>query len=514
MSLWLVGMVRCIWFADLWWFAVEDDLLFDQVGLRQPILHSTKRKYYKEQADLRGQIKTYLTTYNPPRPFPRWGDTIEEEETLGIQFAPILDFILNSSSAAYAPRWHHKDPAYICTNDHTKDVNGWFPETLYVVDAHGLWTSQLHRNITNEGKGSVKDKLVPIETIRAWDILHDKESTNAARWPRLHELLLKREGDTDDKAIGFPYLAWYGDYTGCNYRNWKNKQYSIPLFTTAANVNCNFTFPIPTYQIVKDSKNNTLQWELSMKQNGMQYPWHKKRKQVVWRGALTGRILNETHRSPRWKMLEYVTALKQQHIRNRLSPEDFLLDAGATRLPLRHHHWNLSLDSIGGLVNRISPMSDFQQYRGILDIDGNSWSSRFGALLCSNSVILKVEPEWVDYFHWKRHHDGRRSLLQPWKHYIPVRTDLSDLMEVAAFVADIRNDKILRDIVSHANVWCRQYMIRESVARDMLDIWERYVELLDIGSPDWVNTMWKHAKEEIFASSSPLDMVLLNTGLP
>ena len=26
----------------------------------------------------------------------------------------------------------------------------------------------------------------------------------------------------------------------------------------------------------------------------------------------------------------------------------------------------------------------------IIDIDGNNWSSRFGMLLCSNSIIIKV----------------------------------------------------------------------------------------------------------------------------
>lgn len=42
----------------------------------------------------------------------------------------------------------------------------------------------------------------------------------------------------------------------------------------------------------------------------------------------------------------------------------------------------------------------------------NSWSSRFGTLLCYNSVIIKVEPEHVDYFYLK--------YLEPWKHFVPV----------------------------------------------------------------------------------------------
>jgi len=33
---------------------------------------------------------------------------------------------------------------------------------------------------------------------------------------------------------------------------------------------------------------------------------------------------------------------------------------------------------------------DYMKYRAILDIDGNSWSSRYGIILCFNSVIIKV----------------------------------------------------------------------------------------------------------------------------
>jgi len=117
----------------------------------------------------------------------------------------------------------------------------------------------------------------------------------------------------------------------------------------------------------------------------------------------------------------------------------------------------------------------------------------------------------VDYFHFKRNSDDE-PLLQPWKHYIPVKADLSDLVEQAAFVADPTNDGVLQSMVANANAWCRENMIRDRVARDMLDIWERYVELLDIGSgPNWEERLWMPAKEQIFAPDSRLDMILLSS---
>lgn len=135
---------------------------------------------------------------------------------------------------------------------------------------------------------------------------------------------------------------------------------------------------------------------------------------------------------------------------------------------------------------------------------------RPGALLCYNSVILKVDPTFVDYFYFKHNIDDEPA-LQPWKHYIPVAADLSDLVERAAFVTDPANDGVLQTIVANANAWCRENMIRDRVTRDMLDIWERYVELLDRGSgPHWVERLWRPAKEQIFAKDSRLDMILLS----
>jgi len=583
----LVG--SCLWLAALTAFSLRQsfstlvsltDELKDAVTPVNQQDHRLSQRQTTTTTTVGGNQSFVMSSssYNP-RPFPRWGDTAEEEERHGLAMAPILDFILNSSTAVYSPKWPEalKSKAYVRTSDHEghSTINGWFPETLYVVDADGLWTSGRHRNATGTGTNVVRDKLMPTErqAMEAWKILQhggkaqaDKDDDTAHRWPRLREWLVrggKAQADKDDddtarrwprlhellvrggtknnnnsnssisnsnKAVGFPFLGWFGDYIGCNRHNWKKTDinYSIPLFTTAANVDCNFTFPFPTYQTSRDAKKSSLEWEHAMRDYQQRYPWERKRRQIVWRGGLTGLILNATHKSPRWNMVRYVKELKRQHEQQQQrqreekeeqqeEEEPFLFDVGATRLPPRQEEWTSDLHEVGGLVEGISPMEDFQLYRGILDLDGNSWSSRFGALLCYNSVVLKVEPSYVDYFHFQRNNnDGEQQppqpALQPWKHFVPVKADLSDLVEQARFVADPANDAVLQGMVAQANAWCRQHMVRDAVARDMLDIWERYVELLDRGSPGWDDDEsgeWVAAKREIFAPESPLDVYLL-----
>lgn len=55
----------------------------------------------------------------------------------------------------------------------------------------------------------------------------------------------------------------------------------------------------------------------------------------------------------------------------------------------------------------------------LVDVDGNSWSSRFTELLSVESVVFKQESEYWDWF-W--------PLLTPYEHFIPVKRDLSDLI--------------------------------------------------------------------------------------
>jgi hypothetical protein len=401
--------------------------------------------------------------------FPRW--SADE----GVPLKTLLDFVESGER----------------TNDHTKDVNGWFPETLYVVDKSGLWGSGQHRKKINRNiplaKGSVNRKLAPTEDLakKATEML--KEETDP-HFRRLREVVFG--------GAGFPFLAFYGDYTGCNYKNWQNK-HSIPLFTTAANVQCQHTFPWPTYQTVKDSRHTATEWETVQKQWQEQYPWENKISKVFWRGSITGHMDDKGLRSLRWQMLKQVKDLSTT---NTSYPAN-LFDVGATRLPRRWEMLHLDLEEVGGIVDGISPMSKFMRYKVALDVDGNSWSSRFGALLCYNSVVLKVVPRWVDYFYYKE-----SDPLLPWKHYVPVEADLSDLVEQAAYVTNPANDDQMRNIVAKANAWCQRNMVESVLMKDILLIWKNYIEKLDQADLDWQKT-WIQAKDSVF--SSQLEMTRL-----
>ncbi len=108
------------------------------------------------------------------------------------------------------------------------------------------------------------------------------------------------------------------------------------------------------------------------------------------------------------------------------------------------------------MIGNYMDLDDFQTYRAVIDIDGNSWSERFPRLLCRNSVVVKIQPEQVDYF-W--------STLQAGVHYIA--TNISHLVEAVQYALDPDHEDEMQRMVANARHWCRQRMVgvRRACAR-------------------------------------------------
>ncbi|KAF5367754.1 hypothetical protein D9758_009860 [Tetrapyrgos nigripes] len=91
-------------------------------------------------------------------------------------------------------------------------------------------------------------------------------------------------------------------------------------------------------------------------------------------------------------------------------------------------------------------------YKYMLDVDGNAWSSRFKRLITTNSLVFKatIYPEW-----WTRR-------IQPWVHYIPVQVDLSDLWDAFVFFRGDLNgegghDELAKKIGKMGKEWSLKY---------------------------------------------------------
>ncbi|KAK6974383.1 CAP10 domain-containing protein [Favolaschia claudopus] len=80
------------------------------------------------------------------------------------------------------------------------------------------------------------------------------------------------------------------------------------------------------------------------------------------------------------------------------------------------------------------PREEVYQYKYLLDVDGNTFSGRYLGLLRSGSLVFKATA-FEEYFD---------DWLRPYEHYIPVKIDMSDLVEKVEWA--IANDAEARQI--------------------------------------------------------------------
>lgn len=377
--------------------------------------------------------------------FPVW-------DVEGIPIHPVLD---------------HIDRALVDDISMTGIDRHFEKEILYIVDQSGVLASEVYRDVY---------RVKPTERflLQAHSMLASKSSSG--RWSELRRAV---------QSTGIPYFGWYGDWKDCNAKNVDDGS-CIPLFTTCAMTTCNNSFPMPSYMNIIDSQPDTSAWYHMYQEFDEKYKWEDKIRQVVWRGGLSENDPSRVFDSQRWRLCKFVASLPD-------GKEKDMFDIGLTNIPdFLTAQIEIDASIVGGLVKGISPMNDFQKYIAVLDMDGNSWSSRFGTMLCYNSVAIKVEPAYADYWIYD---------LVPWKHYIPIKDDLSDLIENIDFVLDPVNEAIIREIILNANQWCSERFTQIGLISDMLDIWETYVKLLDRADPDW-SSVWETKKNEILSTSS------------
>ena len=190
-------------------------------------------------------------------------------------------------------------------------------------------------------------------------------------------------------------------------------------------------------------------WDQIFEFYNMKYPWSSKQNKVVWRGSTT--YYAEYHKEetkigdiPRGKLVE----LTHQH------PE--LIDAKFTSLVqvFESKRDEIATETIMG---DYMEFDDQMNYKAILDIDGNTYSQRLSKILCTNSVLIKIEPRWVEYF-WDE--------LIPMVHYVPA--SLENLTEVVSYVVDEANDQEMIQIVKNANDWCKKTNPRRHLLSDLI----------------------------------------------
>lgn len=149
-------------------------------------------------------------------------------------------------------------------------------------------------------------------------------------------------------------------------------------------------------------------------------PWGEKKPIVFWRGATTG--ISPTglwSDLQRIKLCEIALSSTNREV----------FDVGLSGIVQLSKQDAVEIEHLGYLKQFV-PIKVSNSYKYLIDVDGNSnaWSALFQKLL-SGSVVLKVASQ-NNFRQW--YYDD----LIPWVNFVPVESDMSDLVEKVHWLLD------------------------------------------------------------------------------
>lgn len=184
--------------------------------------------------------------------------------------------------------------------------------------------------------------------------------------------------------------------------------------------------------------------------------WSDKIETAFFRGAATGRLNNN----------QRINLARLSHDWS-VGSKASLLDAGLTS-------WNLSdkidsggyvrylipseLEAQGIRLKRKIPMNEQVCYKYLVNVDGHTAPNRTSWILNSGCLMLLVESLYQDRT-WTDNN------LKAWKHYVPIKADLSDLEDQILWCRD--HDAECRRIVRDAKTFALTYFNRATISEYM-----------------------------------------------
>ena len=293
-----------------------------------------------------------------------------------------------------------------------------------------------NRKITAEQKRFVQDRLKTDGELRFMQCVvkefNPKKETSASEYVDFIQGLKLPDGVyilnlTDAVILRKDGMHPFPMVTGrlLDIGKYKSKPF-IPIFSISGQKGY-YDIPIPNYDDVMYVLGKT-----NIDMTTFQTDWTKKRPLAVFRGGPTGcGYTTETNQRLR------LTTIKSKMLDVEISGKGATIDTNSVRFD--------PIYGIGMLNTGIKPATRFltmgkqSEYKYIIHIDGNVNAYRLLTTMSTGSLILRVES---DYTSWLDH------VLQPNVHYIPVKSDLSDLLKR---IDDCeKNDRRCREIANNA----------------------------------------------------------------
>ena len=110
---------------------------------------------------------------------------------------------------------------------------------------------------------------------------------------------------------------------------------------------------------------------------------------------------------------------------------------------------------VHGKENFVS-MHDFMRYRYLIDVRGWGWTDRVKLLLAMGRPLLLVDRPFREFYF---------DDLKPMVHFVPVKEDLSDMIEKIEYLDD--NPDVVSSIVNNAREFTKEHFSKDAIINSL-----------------------------------------------
>jgi len=128
-------------------------------------------------------------------------------------------------------------------------------------------------------------------------------------------------------------------------------------------------------------------------------------------------------------------------------------------------NWQRDNPDVLSANNYISMEDLVKKYGILIDVEGAGYSARVKYLLWSRRPLLLIDRIHTEYYY---------DFLEPWVHYIPVKQDMSDLVEKTRWCID--NYDIANEIANNAYIFAQTYLTREACYNQINKIIQKFIK--------------------------------------
>lgn len=230
-----------------------------------------------------------------------------------------------------------------------------------------------------------------------------------------------------------------------------NADVGIPLFVYAKSKEAASLILIPDFKALTGYPRLRQQIEMENEK----WPWENKTTKALWRGSTTGGWLSSLN----WDQMARVrlALISKNH------PEK--IDARITGI-VQCDPEIPNLIKSKGLTGRVMSQPEHIKYKYLIDVDGNSCSfERYFWLLLSNSLTFKQMTPNIQWYY---------GALKPYEHFIPIKEDLSDLVEKIHWAQT--HDSEAKQIANNATAFIQNELTIEDTYVYMAHLLKEYAK--------------------------------------